>query len=352
LQEWGGESNAFTTSDQTVYYEMAPATKLDDVLRFESERMRKLLITPTVFNTERGAVVSERKMNYEDAPGGRVIFELYQLAYDKHPYKTLPIGWQEDIDKATFEDALSFYNRYYVPNRATLALVGDIDNDKAVALIDKYFGKYKASDMKDPVNATENPYHKSKKKTVHLKAQSVIISRAVTGPEASNPKAAAEFFFCVLMADPELGYLRHTLVEQNIARSTAGSCYPEVEPGLSTIRIIGVPGVKSSVIEQKYKEAWKGFLKWAKGDRFENNKKLFETSQLESLRNPISLAQTLATNNTTTGNPLYTFDLVEKVKKLKFEEIVERYKDWSKRGETKIILEPSEKNDPMKKGKI
>ncbi len=351
LAEWGGDFNAFTSFDQTVYYELVPAQKLEEALRFEAERMRKLLITPEVFNTERGAVVSERKMNYEDSPHGRVGWELYQLAYDKHPYKTTPIGWQEDIDRATFEDALSFYNRYYAPNRATLVLVGDVDVSKATSLIEKYYGRFKAVDSKDRVNPQENIYRKNRVKTVRLRSQNVIMLDAVFAPTFKSPDAAAEFFFCVLMADSSLGYLRHKLVETNIASSASGSCYPDVETGLSTIRVVAAPGVSATQIQKKYKEAWAGFPAWAKTERFENIKKLFETSQLSSLRSPMELAQTLVTNATTSGDPLYTFKLVEQVKALKFKDVEARFKDWSKRGGTRIIIQPADKNDPMKKGK-
>ncbi len=351
LSEWGGEFNAFTTTDQTVYFEMVPAVKIEEALRFESERMRKLLITPEVFNTERGAVVSERKMNYEDSPNGRALWETHQLAFDKHPYKTIPIGWQEDVEKATYEDALSFYHRYYAPNRATLVMVGDFEEDKAVQYIENYFGKFKAVEAKDAVNPQENIYRKNREKTIHLKSQSVIMNDAVFSLTYQDPKAAAEFFFCVLMADSNLGYLRHTLVETNFLRATSASCYPDVETSLSVIRLVAAPGVTAAQLKKKYKEVWPGFLAWAKGERFENNKKLFETSQLESLRSPMELAQTLVTNSSTAQDPLYTFKLVDKIKALKFEEIEERFKAWSKRGGTRIIIEPAEKNDPMKKGK-
>ncbi|MEZ4815396.1 MAG: pitrilysin family protein [Bdellovibrionota bacterium] len=351
LSEWGGEFNAFTSFDQTVYYELVPAQKLEEALRFESERMRKLLITPEIFKTERGAVVSERKMGYEDSPSGRAGWEIHQLAFDKHPYKTTPIGWQEDIDRASFEDALSFYNRYYAPNRATLVLVGDFNEDKALSLIEKYYGKYKAVESKDRINPKENIYRKNREKTIRLRAQSVIMVDAVFGPSFHDPNAAAEFFFCVLLGDSDLGYLRNQLVETNIARSASASCYPYVDPSLSTIRIVASPGVSSKKLKQKYAQAWKGFIPWIKGDRFENSKKLFETSQLESLRSPMELAQTLVTNSTAAGDPLYTFKLVEKIKTLKREDIIARYKEWKKRGGTRIIIEPSAKNDPMRKGK-
>ena len=349
LAEWGSQFNAFTSTDQTIYHEMVPAQKLDEALKFESERMRKLLITPQVFNTERGAVVSERKMSYEDSPGGRLHWEMHQLGFDKHPYKTIPIGWQDDIERATFEDALSFYHKYYAPDRATLVLIGDFQLDEAKKIIEKDFGGYAAAGSPEPDTPKENLHRKDRSKTIHLKTQTAILGEGVFSPTYTSPDAAAELFLCVLMGDSSTGYLQHALVEQGIARGISASCYPDVDPGISILKIVATPGVSASVLRKKYDDAIKSFLSWANNERFENSKKYFETSQLESLRNPMDLATTLASNNTTSGDPLYTFKLVDAVKALTFKDIEKRFREREKMGHTEIIIAPSEKNDPMVK---
>jgi len=352
LSEWSGhEFNAFTSDDQTVYHEMVPLKNFEDALKFESERMRKLLITPQGFNTERGAVVSERKMNYEDSPGGRLHFELYQTAFDKHPYKTTPIGWQDDIERASFEDALSFYHRNYAPNRASIAIIGDIKNDETKNLLLKYFGSFEEVPFKGLDTPKETLYRKNRKKTIKLKTQAVFLGDAAFAPTYNDKEAFAELFMCVLFADSTSGYLQHTLVEKGIARSVSASCSPSVDPGLSTITIVGVPKVSAATLEKKYEEAKKGFLAWAKNDRFENIKKYFEISQLESMRSPMDFATSIVSNAVTAKDPLYSFKLVEEVKRLKFEDIEKQFKTREKIGHTRILIIPAEKNDPMKKDK-
>jgi zinc protease len=352
LSEWSGhEFNAFTSDDQTVYHEMVPLKNFEEALKFESERMRKLLITPQGFNTERGAVVSERKMNYEDSPGGRLHFELYQTAFDKHPYKTTPIGWQDDIEKASFEDALSFYHRYYAPNRASIVLIGDIKTDETKKLLLKYFGPFESVPFKELETPQETLFRKNRKKTIRLKTQAVFLGDAAFSPSYKDQEAFAELFMCVLFADSTSGYLQHALVEKGIARSVSASCYPSVDPGLSTITVVGVPKVSAATLEKKYEEAKKGFLAWAKNDRFENIKKYFEISQLESMRSPMDFATSIASNAVTAKDPLYSFKLVEAVKKLKFEDIEKQFKTREKIGQTRVLIVPAAKNDPMKKDK-
>ena len=352
LSEWSGhEFNAFTSDDQTVYHEMIPLKNFEEALKFESERMRKLLITPQGFNTERGAVVSERKMNYEDSPGGRLHFELYQTAFDKHPYKTTPIGWQDDIEKASFEDALSFYHRYYAPNRASVVIIGDIKADETKKLLLKYFGPFEAVPFKELETPKENLFRKNRKKTIRLKTQAVFLGDAAFAPTYNDKESFAELFMCVLFADSTSGYLQHALVEKGFARSVSASCSPSVDPGLSTITVVGVPKLSAATLEKKYEEAKKGFLAWAKNDRFENIKKYFEISQLESMRSPMDFATSIASNAVTAKDPLYSFKLVEGVKNLKFEDIEKQFQTREKIGQTRILIIPAAKNDPMKKDK-
>ena len=350
LAQWGNQFNAFTSLDQTVYHEMIPSSVLENALKFESERMRKLLITPQVFNTERGAVVSERKLNFEDSPGGRLYWEMHQNAFDKHPYKTLPIGWQDDIEKASFEDALSFYHRYYAPNRAGLILVGDFDIDKAKDLIQKYYGRFEPVLYPDPKTPKETMNKKLVKKTIGLKTQAAMIGDGILSPPQSDiDNAAAEAFYCVLLADSSSGYLNHALVEKGLARNVSSSCFPDVDTGLSMVRLGAIPGTKAAVLEKRYLDARKGFLTWLNTSRFENIKKYFETFQLESLRDPMDLASTLGSNLATAGDPLFTFKFFEKIKGLTLKDIEKRHAAWESTSRTRILIEASDKNDPMKK---
>jgi zinc protease len=351
LSSWGDRFNAYTSFDLTLYHELAPKEIFGDVAKFESERMRKLLITKDGFNTERGAVVSERKMRTEDSPFGRLFWELYQDAYDVHPYQTGPIGWQEDLDATTFEDALDFYNRYYAPNRAVLALSGDFGVTEALNTLNKYYGHFEAQPWTEPKVAAEPARKGNRRRVIPMKAETVFLADAVPGPRYADEHVATESVLCSLLADSKMGYLVNELVEKGIARSVSASCSPNVDPGLSTVFVVGNPGVSTAKLEKAYEEARKGFTHWLTAERVEQMKLFYLAAQYGSLRDPIDLAEEVARAQVTTGDPLYSFAFLEKLKKVTKPEVEARFKAWSDLAHTRVVIEPSDKTAPMTRPK-
>jgi zinc protease len=149
VREAGGTVNAYTTFDQTVYWETFPSNYLERMIWLEADRMESLVINEENFQKEREVVKEERRLRTDNAPYGKVTEDIYDLAYKQYPYKHLPIGSMEDLNKATAADVQEFFNIYYVPNNATLVMVGDIDPKEAAALAQKHFGRLPRS--KNPV---------------------------------------------------------------------------------------------------------------------------------------------------------------------------------------------------------
>src|SRR3989449_10268620 len=89
--------------------------------------MRNLVITPEVFSTEKEVVKEERRQRFDNQPYGNVVETLYEHAYTVHPYRHMPIGSMDDLDRATLESIRDFYDLYYVPNNAAVVIVGDFD---------------------------------------------------------------------------------------------------------------------------------------------------------------------------------------------------------------------------------
>jgi zinc protease len=136
----GGQDNAYTTEDATVFWETFPSTDLPVALWLEADRMRNLDISDRSFKNERQVVEEERRERFDNQPYGDVIEVLYQHAFTVHPYSHVPIGSMADLDRASLGDVRGFYNHYYVPNNATLVLVGDFVTRDAEELAQKYFG--------------------------------------------------------------------------------------------------------------------------------------------------------------------------------------------------------------------
>jgi zinc protease len=136
----GGIDNAYTTEDSTVFWETTPSSQLPVALWLEADRMRNLEISKSVFNNEREVVEEERRLRFDNPPYGTVVETLYENSYTVHPYRHMTIGSMYDLNNARLEDIRDFYDTYYVPNNATVIVVGDLDPPEAEGMIRQYFG--------------------------------------------------------------------------------------------------------------------------------------------------------------------------------------------------------------------
>jgi zinc protease len=127
----GGQSNAYTNDDATVFWETVPSQYLPLMLWLEADRMATLKIDEPTFKAEREVVKEERRLRIDNQPFGRLTEILYANAFSVHPYKHTTIGSMADLDAASVADVRDFHNTFYVPGNATLALVGDFDPAQA-----------------------------------------------------------------------------------------------------------------------------------------------------------------------------------------------------------------------------
>jgi zinc protease len=140
----GGTDNAYTTEDATVFWETVPSNMLPVVLWLEADRMRNLEITDKVFNNERQVVEEERRLRFDNLPYGSVVETLYAHAYTAHPYQHTTIGSMQDLEQASIKDIQDFYDTYYVPNHATVVIVGDVEWHQAAVAVEQYLGRVAA----------------------------------------------------------------------------------------------------------------------------------------------------------------------------------------------------------------
>src|SRR5947208_16084283 len=141
IAEVGGQSNAYTNDDETVFWETLPAQYLPLALWLEADRMATLRIDSSTFTNERDVVKEERRMRVDNQPYGRLNEIIYDQAFTTHPYKHPTVGSMQDIEAASVEDVRDFYHTYYVPENATLVLVGDFDPAQAKELVTRYMGR-------------------------------------------------------------------------------------------------------------------------------------------------------------------------------------------------------------------
>jgi zinc protease len=153
----GGQSNAYTNEDATVFWQTFPSQYLPLVLWLEADRMASLRIDEKVFETEREVVKEERRMRVENQPYGRLNEIVYDHAFTVHPYKHPTIGSMKDLEAASIEDVRDFFRTFYVPNNATLVVVGDFDTKQATAMVHEYLGRIPKSARPVPRDIPKEP---------------------------------------------------------------------------------------------------------------------------------------------------------------------------------------------------
>jgi zinc protease len=142
----GGQSNAYTTDDETVFWETAPAQYLPLMLWLEADRMASLRVDQSTFTNEREVVKEERRMRIDNQPYGRLNEIIYDQAFTTHPYKHPTIGSMQDLEAASIEDVRDFYNTFYVAANATITMVGDFETKQARQLVEQYVGRVPKSE--------------------------------------------------------------------------------------------------------------------------------------------------------------------------------------------------------------
>ena len=142
----GGQANAYTTEDATVFWQTVPSQYLPLVLWMEGDRMATLRIDDKTFKNEREVVKEERRMRIENQPYGRLNEILFDQAFTTHPYKHPVIGSMKDLEAATIDDVREFYRTFYVPSNATVVVAGDFDKQQAIDLVNRYLGRVPAGE--------------------------------------------------------------------------------------------------------------------------------------------------------------------------------------------------------------
>ena len=141
ISENGGSENAFTGQDYTAYFQQLEKSRLPIAIELEADRMANLNLSAEEFAKEIQVVMEERRMRTDDKPQSKTYEMFTATAYTNSPYSHPIIGWMNDLQNMTVEDAQKWYNDWYAPNNATLVVVGDVDPQQVLTLAREHYGK-------------------------------------------------------------------------------------------------------------------------------------------------------------------------------------------------------------------
>ena len=245
VQEACGENNAFTGNDYTDYYITLPAENIETALWLESDRMTGLDITKKALETEKKVVIEEFNQRYLNQPYGDMWMLLREMAYKVHPYRWATIGMTpEHIAGASLGDVKEFYHRWYNPSNAILSIAGDISEERAIRLAEKWFGGLKGEKL--PVRRL--PVEPLQSEARRLEVVRPVPATSVTVAFKMGGRLDRNFFDCDLISDLLAGgasaRLNQSLVkEQGLFSAANAYVSGDVDPGLFIITGHLLPGV-------------------------------------------------------------------------------------------------------------
>jgi predicted Zn-dependent peptidase len=253
VQANGGNMNGTTSPDRTNYFQTLPANQLELGLFLEADRMRSLAVTAANFENQRNAVREERRLNYDNRPYGRTYETILETAYDNFAYKHSTIGSMDDLDAAPLAYARAFYETYYAPNNAVLALVGDFDSNAVLERVRNHFGAIPSRpappepDMAEPVQTAE--------RRVTLDdafAQTPRVDLVWKIPPGNTPDWFALNVLGDVLAYGESSRLYQTLVKRKqMAVNVHGGAHERRGPSLFMITVMARPGQDLDAIERE-----------------------------------------------------------------------------------------------------
>jgi zinc protease len=260
----GGENNAYTAPDVTVYHEVVPSNYLEPILWAEAERMSSLALNDTNFNSERDVVKEEYRQRILANPYGEFSLAIDQKSFAVHPYKRPSIGNIAELDAAQLPEVKAFHSTFYRPDNATLIVVGDFKANDLESWTKKYFGPIPKPTTKIPRVTAVEPPRREDKNEVSSSAKAPLPAFAVTylGPSVRNNDEPALDLAEEILSGGQSSRLYQSLVyEQQVAQRASFSDDLREDLGLLTFRVIVASGKSLPEAEKSLNDQIEKILK-------------------------------------------------------------------------------------------
>jgi zinc protease len=270
LQKVGADFNATTWYDRTNYFETVPSDALELAVRLEADRMRNSFIADEDRRSEMTVVRNELERG-QNEPMMVLDEAVYATAFREHPYHHPTIGWRADVENVPTARLKEFYDTFYHPNNATVIVVGDFEETRALELIQTYFGAVPASPSPIPEVYTDEPRQQGERRLVVRRAGELplvqvsfrspaalghegVLSNAELARRAAEPPEANDIFplavLSALLANGVTSRLYQSLVEPGLAVSVDARVDQFRDPGLFSIYATAAPGVEAAKVEE------------------------------------------------------------------------------------------------------
>jgi zinc protease len=249
----GGRSNAFTTTDVTVYFATMSRDKIGIELEMEADRMANALLANTYFEPEKKVIQEERRLRTDDKPVAALDEVTSAVAYTVHPYRRPVIGWMDDIQNLSRQDLVDHYKLYYAPNNAFIVVAGDFSTEEILPKIKAAFEKIPRGPEAPKVRAEEPPQRGERRVFLKKEAELPFIMMFYHAPNLKSPDNFALDLLTVVLAGGRSSPLYHDLVYQKRLARSVDASYSSVsiDPGGFSITAQLMPDKEPPEVERE-----------------------------------------------------------------------------------------------------
>jgi predicted Zn-dependent peptidase len=303
VEERGGQINAFTSKDVTVYFEDVTSDALPLVIDLEAERFANLEVTSEMLASEREVVLEERRMRTEDSPQGRAFEALLATAFLAHPYRWPVIGWRSDVEQVTVEACQSFFDAYYAPNNLVVAVAGAFDLEPTLARIRDTFGRMEPAET-IPRNPTLEPEQNGERRAVvHFDVRAPLLAATWQAPPSGHPDGPALDVAAEILSSGRSSRLYRRLVyDEEVALSASSAWWELKDAGVFYAFANLRPDASIDAVESMYfEEVERLGREPATPEELEKAKRKLEVSLVGGLETVHSLASRIGRDWVTFG---------------------------------------------------
>jgi len=309
--------NAFTSYDETGYMYSMPSNMIELWAAIESDRFANPVMRD--FYKERNVVMEERRMRTDSSPTGRLVEQFLGTAFDANPYHRPTVGYASDLQSFSATNALDFFHHYYVPSNMVIALVGDLDPDEVMPIIERYFGQLPTSPKPTELTTSEPPQNSVREVRLHDMAQPFYVE-GYHRPSYLDPDDAVYDAITDILSNGRTSRMYRALVrDQKIAAAAAGfSGFPGTKYAhLFAFYGVPLPGHTNQEIQKAIQEQ---IAKLKSEDVTDEELQMFKTRTradlIRGLDSNEGLAQQLAIYQTRYGDWRELFRYLDRVDKV------------------------------------
>ncbi len=328
IEGHGGELNAYTSFDQTVFYMTLSKVYKEKTFEILSEMMGFPKFDAAEVDKEREVVIEEIRRSM-DNPHRISSRALFSTLYKQHPYGVPVIGYEDNIKTMSVDKIKKYYSEHYVPENMTLVVVGDFEESDATPEIEKWFQKLPKSTKSKVMRPAEESQEKARINILREDFEEKVFHMAWPVPEITHPDAyALEILAAVLGHGESSRLMRSLFQEKQLAKYSVSHVYLAKDPGFFAITSSPVDGKVGGCLSEIINQLKIFFSSGALDTELERIKNNYKADAFYSLETANGYAQKIGNYNDLYGNPLFQETFLKNISNVTADDLIRVAKEY------------------------